>query len=434
MGRHSHFLFKIFAITSCCFLSIAHGQSLDCVDTDGDGWGWNGVESCFIERVVNTCVDPDGDGYGWNGVETCDPDSQSASGICIYPGGDSSQWGWNEIARESCPPVISGQCIDADGDGWGWNGLTSCPVPVCITAGGYVRDDLGICVGVPDEVILDDYSSDMSESVPINFYSGAVVEGKRILGCVRLIGQNIIFRNNYVKCYLSRDIAAETREVQPDDYRGPIYIDHTSDNVVVENNTIVCEKREEDIAPCDYGVLAENAVVRNNYIVGSVDGIDVRSNSEILFNVIENLSVTNEEWRNDYSHADGIQLSFPSSDITIEGNVIRGVSENESTDARNDALGGILLQGTSSSQSGPAIVVKNNYIAGYWPANRIRCFDGAACNIEGNTFDDHYPVAINIRGSEINSTIQCNVFSNGQFIESENIISGEADNSNCMLP
>lgn len=53
-----------------------------CVDHDGDGWGWNGVDSCRIgnvevsrrgrsnpfdsDRTVTVqCEDSDGDGWGW---------------------------------------------------------------------------------------------------------------------------------------------------------------------------------------------------------------------------------------------------------------------------------------------------------------------------------------------------------------------------------
>lgn len=59
-----------------------------CIDTDGDGWGWNGTASCklaasgsLLTSQTNTigidpvsasiCVDSDGDGWGWNGVASC---------------------------------------------------------------------------------------------------------------------------------------------------------------------------------------------------------------------------------------------------------------------------------------------------------------------------------------------------------------------------
>ena len=131
-----------------------------CEDHDGDGYGWNGVETCIPDAVNpnpgsdigdNTvvddpslsCLDPDGDGYGWNGVETCFPDGfdpQPVSDIrvdmvagdqlltCIDSDGDG--YGWNGI--ESCQPVTPDDevrnivCVDADGDGYGWTGSQSC--------------------------------------------------------------------------------------------------------------------------------------------------------------------------------------------------------------------------------------------------------------------------------------------------------------------
>lgn len=41
--------------------------SNECVDSDGDGWGWTGSSSCRIK----TCVDSDGDGWGWDGHASC---------------------------------------------------------------------------------------------------------------------------------------------------------------------------------------------------------------------------------------------------------------------------------------------------------------------------------------------------------------------------
>jgi hypothetical protein len=59
-------------------------QSSLCVDTDNDGWGWDGQRSCrvalaakkitdtgVVKQQTNTCIDPDGDGWGWNGVASC---------------------------------------------------------------------------------------------------------------------------------------------------------------------------------------------------------------------------------------------------------------------------------------------------------------------------------------------------------------------------
>ena len=57
--------------------AIAPGAvTTECIDTDGDGWGWDGTASCLIsappaasvnESSLDTlpCIDADGDGWGW---------------------------------------------------------------------------------------------------------------------------------------------------------------------------------------------------------------------------------------------------------------------------------------------------------------------------------------------------------------------------------
>ena len=77
------------------------------VTEDEDG---NRIERTLIPepevhplRVVPECVDSDGDGYGWDGTQTCEPDP---------------------------PPVLfpNGACVDLDGDGWGFNGVETCRI------------------------------------------------------------------------------------------------------------------------------------------------------------------------------------------------------------------------------------------------------------------------------------------------------------------
>ena len=101
-------------------------QSQACIDKDGDGWGWDGSQTCLVEPTVQPvagiCIDSDGDGYGWNGVASCIPEPR-----CIDTDGDG--WGWT--GTESClvdftnGPVDESifatlPCIDNDNDGWGW--------------------------------------------------------------------------------------------------------------------------------------------------------------------------------------------------------------------------------------------------------------------------------------------------------------------------
>jgi len=57
----------------------ATSHASDCIDSDGDGWGWNGVASCLVpatQQVTHECIDSDGDGWGWNGTESCRLDGQ----------------------------------------------------------------------------------------------------------------------------------------------------------------------------------------------------------------------------------------------------------------------------------------------------------------------------------------------------------------------
>lgn len=107
------------------FLSPAHANG-PCVDTDGDGWGWNGSASCIVSggaqdftgapnnRSSNSgaCVDSDGDGWGWNGTSSCIPGGSTRALATTGSNGSSG----------------SGVCVDSDGDGWGWDGSASCLV------------------------------------------------------------------------------------------------------------------------------------------------------------------------------------------------------------------------------------------------------------------------------------------------------------------
>ena len=104
-----------------------HVPGSECIDSDGDGWGWNGTASCRIETTsAGTCVDNDGDGWGWTGTASCRiGGNNSSAGACVDSDGDG--WGWDGTA--SCridSGTTSGACIDTDGDGWGWDGVQSC--------------------------------------------------------------------------------------------------------------------------------------------------------------------------------------------------------------------------------------------------------------------------------------------------------------------
>jgi len=132
-------------------------EARECIDTDGDGWGWDGEQSCRL-TPLDSCDYSDAhlyNGWGWNAatMESCAPlddtgacDYSNASlyngwgwnavtmescpplddtGTCDYSNASQfNGWGWNPVTMQSCPPL----CVDTDGDGWGWNGSTSCVI------------------------------------------------------------------------------------------------------------------------------------------------------------------------------------------------------------------------------------------------------------------------------------------------------------------
>ena len=52
--------------------AAANNSGNQCVDPDGDGWGWDGYQSCRVEAPsTHVCVDTDGDGWGWDGTQSC---------------------------------------------------------------------------------------------------------------------------------------------------------------------------------------------------------------------------------------------------------------------------------------------------------------------------------------------------------------------------
>lgn len=104
----------------------SHAQTGACVDTDGDGYGWNGVSTCDpnasspdTAAAVGACIDSDGDGYGWNGVATClvNTDTSSAADTA---------------------------CIDSDGDGYGWNAATQSTCLIGSNLSGSGSADMGL--------------------------------------------------------------------------------------------------------------------------------------------------------------------------------------------------------------------------------------------------------------------------------------------------
>jgi len=132
-------------------------NSTACVDSDGDGWGWTGTESCIVQGFVpmeGECIDYDGDGWGWNGVASC--------------------------RIEGFVPT-AGACVDTDEDGFGWNGVATCFID---SESSFPIEGDGQDVDVGSEDTSGDSGAgqgDESETVRLAFVEQ--LEGIRSYGC-----------------------------------------------------------------------------------------------------------------------------------------------------------------------------------------------------------------------------------------------------------
>jgi len=320
---------------------------------------------------------------------------------------------------------------------WGWAHRSTFEAgdTGCFTSEGHVVANPGTCVGVPNDLKLVDYSSDMSDTSIITIPdSNITIEGKRILGCVRLTGDNVTFKNNYVECYRSRDNLRSASA-----YSGSGPVSATGKGTTIEYNTLVCKMRNSDETACDFGVFSGNSLVRFNDISGPVDGVDVRAGARVQYNYIHDLGVAYEQWREDaypnerthFSHADGVQLyASGSGEILIEGNVFKGLSQ-DSDNPKFEGLQGMLI--AASGEQKPTVRIAKNLISGFWPSLRIACMSGTSCQIEGNVINSRYKnsAAINLSGSHFSTRVRCNRFTDGQLVEDNDVWRGQTDNSEC---
>ncbi len=124
-----------------------------CIDSDNDGFGWNGVATCRtitqsppvnssatrqtqVSTVSNqVCADPDNDGYGWDGTRSClvsDNQSNSTEDRIQTAAPASAQP--SDTNTRSATGNVAGPCVDADNDGYGWNGVASCTLNVSVSS------------------------------------------------------------------------------------------------------------------------------------------------------------------------------------------------------------------------------------------------------------------------------------------------------------
>ena len=76
-------------------------------------------------RVPGPCIDSDNDGFGWNGFETCIPDNPQPTASAVAPIAAPAT-STNTSVQATATTAIAGPCIDSDNDGFGWNGIETC--------------------------------------------------------------------------------------------------------------------------------------------------------------------------------------------------------------------------------------------------------------------------------------------------------------------
>lgn len=302
----------------------------------------------------------------------------------------------------------------------------------CVTAAGYVKPDPGTCVGVPSGVTLTDYKPGMKDTdVHVIDVAGSVLENKRILGCVVVKAPNVTIRNNDIECFASRDI---NQNMSPyPGHNGPIVVEGGSTGALIEHNNLRCKKKSVDQAACDFGIFLLDATARYNDLSGMVDGFDPRSNATIEYNYLHDQGTAYEEWLNDYSHADGVQLYTFAGNVTIRGNYFQGLPTPPTHD-REKGLQAVLIQAASGAGPKPDIKIQNNMVAGYWPSLRLSCINGAACLIEENTIDAIYKSSswvIDLRQTHSSTVARCNRFTDGSLVQTSNTNEGTSITSGC---
>ncbi len=106
------------AILLSAFIAVtpAPVSASECVDSDGDGWGWDGTQSCRMDEAPE-CVDSDGDGWGWDGTQSC----RMPTPTTIDPPAEP-------VPDATSRPICQSANSDPDGDGWGWENDESCIV------------------------------------------------------------------------------------------------------------------------------------------------------------------------------------------------------------------------------------------------------------------------------------------------------------------
>ncbi len=165
----------VFLIVTLSILSSKSVIAHECVDTGvlGDGWGWDGFNSCRIDTPAFECVDTDGDGWGWNGVDSCMVDVKPnvsrdnvlyrvlPTGLTTsYIRGDDADQQTSQITASRFKDNNNGTFTD-DLTGLTWLGLRQCIFEQTWSSGINFTKQLGVqssvCAELNDGSIAGDW-------------------------------------------------------------------------------------------------------------------------------------------------------------------------------------------------------------------------------------------------------------------------------------
>jgi len=283
------------------------------------------------------------------------------------------------------------------GGGSGTGGGAPPPnIPGGCIVDGYINPKLGECVGVPTGTVLSAYNSNTNTSADVIIGGGQTIDGKIIYGCIDVVGANVTIKNSRIICSKGRDLAYHAGKCAEWSGCGLYYdgaINSRSSGLVLENNDILCGEGVNASlhpakAPCDYLVNGGNYTARRNNMYNMVDGFFPTSSVTIEYNYIHGQVEVLEEWiplkytrngTNRYSHADGVQTEFATSNVIIRGNFFQGNSDNGGA----SGLQAILTKDATN------LTIDSNRLDGYFKSLRIAALGGSG-SITNNVIDSIY--------------------------------------------
>lgn len=291
-----------------------------CIDEDGDGWGWDGVESCVASApVVQACTDHDGDGWGWDGVDTCIVGSQPATQPVVVT---------QSVVQQ---PVVQQPVVQ-----------TAQPAVV-----------------VPAPATTNSNTSGCSTvlSAGANLYNAVANNRGRI--CLRpgnyFLPQTLSFKSNQSLSGIdpSSPPVINTSATRTMSTTGQSNV--TIDNVVIEGNRTGAREFAILVGNSSNNVLINNVTIRNTFGIGI--GITRSSTVNIRGGTITNIGL-------DSRLRQAVWTSSGSTNVTIDGLTVKGRQNDQAGGDHAitciDSVNGFTVTNTRSDYAGSGAVAINN--------------------------------------------------------------------------